>query len=123
MRFLTDRKRAQGLGSSRNGTQHHWQMMASSLSLIFIVPAFVITFGLGLGGTYEEVLAYYSRPLPAIIIGLSAVVLNFHLVAEAKAAAEDYMHGIGQKLVLIALDALAYTLSAVALFALARLAL
>lgn len=123
MRFLTDRKRAQGLGSSHSGTHHHWQMMARSISLVFIVPLFVITFGLGLGGTYEEVLAYYSRPLPAIIVGLSAIVLSFHFAAEAKAAVEDYMHGVGQKLTLIAVDALAYTLSGIALFALARLAL
>ena len=50
MNYLTDRKRAEGLGAGGAGTHHHWQMMVSSILLVFLVPAFVITFGLGLGG-------------------------------------------------------------------------
>ena len=74
MKFATDRKRAQGLGSGHHGTHHHWQMMVSSIALVVVVPAFVITFGLGLGGTYEEVVAYYSRPLPAIIMVICLII-------------------------------------------------
>ena len=43
MRYLTDRKRAQGTGSGRQGTHHHWQMMVSSILLVVLVPLFVIT--------------------------------------------------------------------------------
>ncbi|MEM9584574.1 MAG: succinate dehydrogenase, hydrophobic membrane anchor protein [Pseudomonadota bacterium] len=123
MRYLTDRKRAQGLGSGRGGTHHHWQMMISSAALLILTPVFVITFGLGLGGTYEEVLAYYTHPFPAIVTALTLVVSVFHLTHEAQAAVEDYMHGVSQKLTLIALTGFAYTLVAVGLFAIARLAL
>ena len=34
MSYLTDRKRAQGMGSGRQGTTHHWHMMISSVALI-----------------------------------------------------------------------------------------
>ena len=123
MRYLTDRKRAQGLGSSRQGTHHHWQMMVSSVALIVLAPIFVITFGLGLGGTYEEVLAYFGRPFPAIVTGLTVVVAIRHFTYEALEAVEDYVHGTAQKLTLIGLTGLSYALIAIGLFALARIAL
>lgn len=123
MNFLTDRKRAEGSGAGRQGTQHHWQMIVSSTLLVILVPLFVITFGLGLGGTYEEVLAYYSRPLPAIITGLTLVVGIIHCMREALAAVEDYMHGTVEKLTYIAVGAFSYTLIAVGIYALIKLAI
>jgi len=123
MNFLTDRKRAQGMGSGRQGTHHHWQMMMTSIALVVIVPVFLFTFGAGFGGTYEEVLAFFGRPFPAIFTGLSLVVIIIHMMREAHAAIEDYMHGTLQKLTLVAASAFAYTLIAVGLFALARIAL
>ncbi len=123
MRYLTDRKRAQGMGSGRQGTHHHWQMIVTSTLLVVLVPLFVITFGLGLGGTYEEVLAYFGRPIPALITGLSLTVGIIHLLSEVQAAIEDYVHGVAGKLTYIAAAAFAYTLIAAALYALVKLAL
>ncbi len=123
MHYLTDRKRAEGTGAGRGGTHHHWQMMASSTALVFLVPLFVITFAVGLGGTYEEVLAYYSRPFPAIVTALTLVFVTLHLMREALVAVEDYVHGVAEKLTLMAVSAFAYTVIAVGLFALVKLAL
>ena len=33
MAYLTDRKRAAGLGSAKNGTEHFWNMTVSSYAL------------------------------------------------------------------------------------------
>lgn len=123
MNFLTDRKRAQGMGSGRDGTKHHWQMMASSVALVVMVPLFIFTFGLGMGGTQEEVIAYFSRPFPAIVTGLGLIVGIRHFMFEVQEAVEDYIHGLAGKLVLMAVTAIAYTLIAIGLFALARIAL
>lgn len=123
MNFRTDRKNVVGLGSGREGTHHHWQMMVSSILLVILVPVFVFTLGYGIGGTHEEVLAYFSRPFPALVIGLTLVVGILHLVREANAAIEDYMHGLAEKLTLIAVGAFGYLLIAISLFALARMAL
>ena len=122
-RYLTDRKRARGLGAARKGTHHHWQMMVTSMLLLVLVPAFVITFAIGLGGTYEEVLVYYSRPLPALIMLLTFVVVIYHLLQEAIVAIEDYVHGLAGKLTIVAVSALSYTLMAAGIFAVAKLAL
>ncbi|MEO0359149.1 MAG: succinate dehydrogenase, hydrophobic membrane anchor protein [Pseudomonadota bacterium] len=123
MQFLTDRKRVVGLGSAGHGTHHHWQMMISSMLLGILVPAFVVTFALGLGGTYDQVLAYYGQPLPALITALTLVVGVWHLMNEVNGAIEDYVHGLAGKLSLIAVTSLSYGLIGVGLFAVARLAL
>ncbi|MBY6137517.1 succinate dehydrogenase, hydrophobic membrane anchor protein [Leisingera sp. XS_AS12] len=123
MQFLTDRKRAQGLGAGGTGTHHHWQMIVSSILLVPLVPLFIFIFGSALGGSHEEVLAYFSRPIPAIILGLSLVVILLHLLREAQEAIEDYVHGVAQKLALVAVAAFTYTLIAAGLFALVKLAL
>lgn len=123
MQYLTERKRAEGMGAGGQGTHHQWQMMVSSAALVILVPLFVITFANGLGGTYEEVLAYYSRPFPAIVTGLTLVVVIIHLMREAQVAIEDYVHGVAEKLTLMAVTAFSYTLIAAGLFALVKLAL
>ena len=123
MRFLTDRKRAMGLGSGREGTHHHWQMMVSSILLVPLVPILVLLFAGALGGTHAEVLAFFSRPIPAILMALSLIVVILHLMREAHAAIEDYVHGTAGKLTLVATTAFAYTMIAAGLFALARIAL
>ncbi|MEM8980699.1 MAG: succinate dehydrogenase, hydrophobic membrane anchor protein [Pseudomonadota bacterium] len=123
MRYLTDRKRASGLGSGRQGTHHHWQMMVTSLLLVVLVPAFLITVGLGIGGTHQEVIAYFSRPLPALITILGLSVGIFHLMNETIVAVEDYVHGVAGKLTIVAVTAFSYTLIAAGVFAVLRLAL
>ena len=123
MRYLTDRKRASGLGSGREGTHHHWQMMVSSILLLPLVPILVLLFGGALGSSHADVLAYFSRPIPAILMGLALIVIVVHLMREAHAAIEDYVHGTAGKLTLIATSAFAYTMIAAGLFAIARIAL
>ena len=123
MRYLTDRKRAQGLGSSGRGTQHHWQMLVSSILMVILVPLFIFTFGSAYGGTHEEVLAFFSRPVPAIVTALAMAVIINHVKNEAHEAIEDYVHGTAGKLAIVLTSAFAYTLIATGLFAIARLAL
>lgn len=123
MRFLTDRKRVIGLGSGREGTHHHWQMMVTSILLVPLVPLFVFLFASAIGGSHNEVVALLSRPLPALVTALSLSVIILHLMREAHAAIEDYVHGTPGKLSLIATTAFAYTLIAAGLFAVARIAL
>lgn len=123
MRYLTDRKRAVGSGSGSEGTQHHWKMIVSSISLAVIAPFFIFTFGAGLGGTYEEVLAYFSRPFVVLVMALGLLVGLNHFAMEVDEAIEDYVHGIAGKLLLVAVNAVKIVLIVAGLFALLKLAL
>lgn len=123
MAYLTDRKRANGLGSAKSGTGHFWAMKVSSVALLILIPLFVFTFGAALGGTYEDVLTYYSRPFPAIIGGLTLTVGFKHFNDGVQVLIEDYVHGLSQKVAIILMTCLSYGAAAVGIFAIARIAL
>lgn len=123
MAYMTDRKRAEGLGSAKSGTAHFWAMTQSSVGLLILVPLFIFTFGPILGATYEEAVAYYSRPVPAIVAALTITVGWIHFKSGAATLIEDYAHGLTRHILLIAVTCIAYAAIAAGLFALVRLAL
>ena len=123
MAFLTDRKRAVGLGSAKTGTDHHWHMMVTSVALVGLIPLFIFTFGAILGSPYEEVVAYYQRPFPAIVAALTMLVGFIHFRKGVQTLIEDYVHGFARKALIIAMICLSYSAAAVAIFAIVRIAL
>jgi succinate dehydrogenase / fumarate reductase membrane anchor subunit len=122
MAFLTDRKRAVGTGSAKSGTEHHWMMMVTSVALLILIPAFVFSFGAILGSPYEEVLAYYQRPLPAVIALLTFAVGFFHFRKGVQTLIEDYVHGVARKGLIIAMICLSYGAAALGILSVLRLA-
>ena len=123
MAFLTDRKRAVGMGSAKTGTEHHWQMMVSSVALLLLIPMFVFTFGSILGSSYGEVMAYYQRPFPAVVAALTMLVGFFHFRGGVQTLIEDYVHGFARKVAIIGMICLSYGAAAFAIFAIVRIAL
>lgn len=123
MAYLTDRKRAMGLGSAKSGTAHHWSMTISSVALLILLPLFVFTFGPALGGTYEEIVAYYAHPFPAIIAALTIAVSFKHFNDGVQTLLEDYVHGVAQKVMIVVMTCISYGAAAIGIFAVARLAL
>jgi len=123
MRYLTDRKRAEGLGASGSGVHHFWAMKLSSAALLFLVPLFIFTFGPMLGEPHSDVVAYFARPFPAIIAALTIVVGFKHFRDGAQVMLEDYVHGTAQKVWIIAVTCLSYGAMATGLFAIAKIAL
>ncbi|MEM9049515.1 MAG: succinate dehydrogenase, hydrophobic membrane anchor protein [Pseudomonadota bacterium] len=123
MAFVTDRKRAVGLGSAKSGTEHFWSMQVSSVALALLCPIFLFTFGPMLGEPYEAVTAYFARPFPAIVAGLTLLVGFMHFKNGVQVLIEDYVHGAARKFALIGMICLCYSAAATGLFAIARLAL
>lgn len=123
MRYLTDRKRAVGMGAAKSGTEHHWSMQVSSVALLILVPLFIFTFGCALGGSYEEITAYYARPFPAIIAALTIWVGMMHFKSGAQIMLEDYVHGFKGRLAIILMTCLSYAVAVTGVYALVRLAL
>ncbi len=123
MQYLTDRKRAMGLGSAKSGTAHFWAMKVSSFALLILIPLFVFTFGPILGEPYADVTAYFARPFPAIIAALTIVVSFMHFKDGVQVLIEDYVHGTMQKVLILSMICLSYAAAATGVFAIARLAL
>ena len=123
MRYLTDRKRATGMGSAKSGTAHFWAMKVSSVALLILIPLFVFTFGTIVGEDYASVTAYFAHPFPALIAALTLIVGFEHFQSGAQVLIEDYVHGLAQKITIILIKCISYGLMAMGLFAIAKLAL
>ena len=123
MRYLTDRKRAMGKGSTGRGTGDHWFMTVSAVALAFMVPTWLYIFGSALGGTQEEVVATFARPFPAILTGLVLFIGMRHFAKGAIMMIEDYVHSSARKGLVILAISLSYAITATGLFALVRIAL
>jgi succinate dehydrogenase / fumarate reductase membrane anchor subunit len=123
MAFITDRKRAVGLGSAKAGTEHFWSMTKSSAALLILVPLFVFTFGPMLGRPHEEVVAFFARPFPAIVAALTIVVGFLHFKNGVQVAIEDYSDGLTRKILIMVMTGVSYAAAATGLFAIARIAL
>ena len=123
MRYLTDRKRATGMGSAKSGTAHFWAMKVSSVALLILIPVFVFTFGTIVGEDYATVTAYFAHPFPALIAALTLIVGLEHFQSGAQVLIEDYVHGLAQKITIILIKCISYGLMAMGLFAIAKLAL
>lgn len=123
MSYLTDRKRAEGLGAAKTGTSEHWRMMVSSVALLILIPLFVFTFGQALGMGYEEATRYYTRPFPAVVAILTMLVGWMHFRQGVQVALEDYFGGMARKGLIVLMICISYAAAAAALFAIARIAL
>lgn len=123
MAYLTDRKRAAGLGSAKTGTDHHWSMMVSSVGLAILIPLFIFTFGKILGAPHAEVVAYFARPFPAIVAALTIVVSMMHFKNGVQTLIEDYVYGTARKISIILMICVSYAIAGTGLFAIARIAL
>jgi len=123
MRYLTDRKRATGMGSAKSGTAHFWAMKVSSVALLILIPLFVFTFGNIVGEDYATVIVYFAHPFPALIAALTLIVGFEHFQSGAQVLIEDYVHGLAQKITIILIKCISYGLMAMGLFAIAKLAL
>lgn len=123
MRYLTDRKRAEGKGASGTGTEHHWYMQVSSVGLALVVPILVYVIGSTLGSDRETVLEVFSHPVIAILTGLGLFVGMAHFRKGAQMMIEDYWKKSTKKVLIISVIVLSYGLTAFGLFALAKIAL
>ena len=123
MAFLTDRKRATGMGSAREGTNRHWSMTMSSMALLVLIPLFLCSFGSALGGSHAEVTAHFARPYPALVTGLTLLVASVHFKNGVRMLIEDYVHGFAREFWIIAMTCVAYGLAATGIFAILKMAL
>lgn len=123
MAYLTDLKRAVGMGSAREGTEHHWSMTKSSAALLILIPLFIFTFGPMLGRPHAEVVAFYSRPFPAVVTALTLAVVFMHFKSGVQALLDDYVHGLARNILIILTICLSYGAAATGLFAIAKIAL
>ncbi len=123
MRYITARKRAEGMGAAHHGTDRHWYMMVSAVGLAVLVPIFIYIFGTAVGQGRDAVLEIFSHPFNAILSGLVLFFGMRHFAEGSTVMIEDYWQGVTRRLLVICAQSFAYGLCAIGLFALAKIAL
>ena len=123
MRFITARKRAEGMGAAHHGTDRHWYMIVSAVGLAVLIPIFIYVLGNAIGEGHERVIEIFSHPFNAILSGLVLFFGMRHFAEGSTMMIEDYWQGVPRRLLVICAQSFAYGVSAIGLFALAKIAL
>lgn len=121
--FLTDAKRVDLYGSAHSGTTQHWRVTLSSVALLLLVPFFVFTFGTVVGEPWPDVVAYYSRPFPALVAALTLAVGWWHFAKGVQVLITDYTRGMTLKALVVATHLVSYAAAIASVYAVVRLAL
>ncbi|MFB0994972.1 MAG: succinate dehydrogenase, partial [Paracoccaceae bacterium] len=67
MRYITDRKRANAVGSAHAGTAKHWFMQVTAIILAILLPIFIYLFGSAIGMNQAGVAARFGNPFAALL--------------------------------------------------------
>ena len=120
MRYITDHKRATGLGSAGTGTTKHWFMQVTAVILAVLVPIFLYLFGSAIGFSHAQVVERFSNPFTALLTAAVLVVGLRHFAAGTATMIEDYFKGGLRKALIILTKAFSYGLMGMGLYALVR---
>ncbi|SHL73079.1 succinate dehydrogenase subunit D [Paracoccus solventivorans] len=125
MRYITPRKAAKGLGAAGPGasTAHHWGMTVSSAALLILTPAFILVVASAIGLPHDAVVAYFSRPYPAIVTALFLVVGMHHYINGTRIMIDDYLDHAERKVAIILSHLFGWAVIAAVVYALARMML
>ena len=125
MRYITPLKAARGTGAAgpSTGTRHHWVLTVTSVALAILTPAFLLVMSRAVGLPREGVLAYFSKPYPAIVTALFLIVGMYHFVKGTRNMIDDYLSHTERKVAIIFSEIFAWAVIAAAGYALARMAL
>ena len=111
--FLTPTKVARGLGSAKTGTHHYIVQRVTAIALVFLVPWFLFSVVNAIQGGEAAAAEWVARPLPAILLILTALATFYHMALGMQVVIEDYITKPGTRGALLILN----NFACIALFA------
>lgn len=120
----TEIGRVRGLGSARSGGHHFWHQRLTGAFNLGLMLWFIVSLLRLPGYDHATVVAWLSTPLAAVPMLLLIASVFYHLRIGLQVVIEDYVHEDGNRIaLLIALNAYAIALGALAAFSVLKIAL
>lgn len=104
MPLRTPLSQARGLGSAKEGADHFVMQRLTGLANLCLFFFLVYTVVKLAGAEYAEVRAYFHSPLTSALTVLLLLSISYHMKLGMQVIIEDYVHGEGAKLALLALN-------------------
>lgn len=98
----TPLSRVRYLGSAHGGTEPFWRQRLTGAANVPLVIAFVIVMTIVIGRPYGDVVSVIGSPFVAALFVLLFVSAAIHMRIGMQVIVEDYVHGEGLKVVLLA---------------------
>jgi succinate dehydrogenase / fumarate reductase membrane anchor subunit len=124
MSMRTPLSRVRYLGSAHEGTGHFWrQRLTGAANAILVIALIAVVVSL-IGEPYDAVAARLGSPFVAALFILFFISAAIHMRIGLQVVVEDYIHGEGLKVVLLAASTFfSIGVAAVAILACLKLAL
>ena len=88
----TTLSRVKGLGAAHHGVEHWYTHRLSAIANIPLIISFVIIVASLAGRPYPDAIRIVSNPLVAILLGLTAISVTYHMRLGLQNVVEDYVH-------------------------------
>ena len=113
--FYSPLKSAKNTGSAKSGV-HHWiHQRLTAVALLILLPWALWSIHANiLGASYDEVVAWLSQPLNAILSVLFIITVHYHALLGVQVIVEDYVHKEWLKIAKLVAQKLFYVASAIA---------
>lgn len=122
--YRTDRARAVGAGSAKEGVHHWWEQRVSAIALMILAPLFIFPFAYNLGDGYEAVRAAYHHPVNALVAIAFLTAGFLHLYQGLQVVIEDYVHSrMAQAFWLVTIRLFCASMGLIGVFSVAKIAI
>ncbi|MEQ8400901.1 MAG: succinate dehydrogenase, hydrophobic membrane anchor protein [Silicimonas sp.] len=101
MSIMTPLKRARGLGSAKDGTEHFWRQRLTGLANVPLLIAFVFILMSLVGRDHASVTAAFGNPFVAVVMLAVVVSALYHAKLGMQVIIEDYFHSEALKFTLL----------------------
>lgn len=98
MSLLTPFKRANGLGTTRDGVHHWWLQRLTAIALIPLTLWVAFAVATHAGDDYATVAAWFAQPFTTTVLILFVFTAYLHAVQGLTVIIEDYVHHKGSKI-------------------------
>ena len=109
-------------GSARSGTEHFWRQRLTGAANVPLVIGLLVILVTIVGQPYETAVTYLGLPWVAAVLVLCFLSVAIHMRIGMQVVVEDYIHGEGLKVVLLAASTFfSFGVAAVAILAILKL--